>query len=227
MRGHAYLRSLREFLVGGKYLWIGLAAIAVASAVAALSPDPITGARWVGLALQVLGMLGLFGGLIRLHDHYRSPRFWPRVRMWLSLPVVGSKPKHHVMKAEPGTYVLTGGDVRARVSARSDAPLESKLNAIAQNLQIIDHELSNFTKSASSRLDSLASMLASVAKDSRAELDQLSERVQQAQIGDLGREMTSLWLILAGVVFATVPECAGPVSAGMWQSIGVVAALLR
>lgn len=150
-----YFAELMGWLVRARpIIAIGIALLMV-PLLSVVFPCPEPRIRWIGMGLQLAGVLLAAVGLWDTRRAFdNEPTTWQAILNWLSLrPKFGPKTFH--LSGEPAIYVSEGGAARFRISAGPNAPLDQRIALLENQINRLEDEVGELTSKTKDELKRL------------------------------------------------------------------------
>ncbi len=218
--------ALEDWLRDGAPLWrwLGFAAVICATAYAfpanrfGLTAELADRVRWAGMLLQFAGLLQVAIGLKDSRKLFKKEPIWRAAARWVArvrYVVVPRKPITHVL--EPQSVVVSLGATMDAIVTRANRTLGARVADLEQNLTKVQGDVGDL-RAQLGTFRSHADQKVEQERSERAEQDRaIKKQLEEATISGIHLELSGLFYLIFGILFATIPNEA----AALFQRMGL------
>jgi hypothetical protein len=177
----------------------------------ALPAQPEFRVRLAGYIVTLFGVILVANGIRQTQQMFGQAKVWDRVVAWgrRLLPIFRRpKPIHGTGTSTLGALSVSGTGT-VRVVAEDSSSIESRIDAVEENLRRIDARITSSDKERNKQINDMREAL-SAEKSARADADNtLGKRLETISIGNLDWEIVGgVWVIFGQALGAFPPEIA-------------------
>jgi hypothetical protein len=198
-----YLGAIAHWLFAAEpRFWITIVVLMVAAAIAGSRPsEPVI--RWIGLALQLLGIGASVLGILQLRVEFGRPSVMGSLRQWLrrfpTYPVTFS------ISGDAGLSVGWGTPGSHDTWFEGARSIEDQLEEARKNIALLRNRIK---LEEAARQQSIARLERALDAETRARLSAIEavrEKMETAHLGGLGLALMGIAWLSLGLIMDTVP----------------------
>ena len=188
-----------------KSLWGVVLPLALVTIITFSPWDMANLVRYMGLVLELLGLITVAIGLKGKRELFKKPSFIENIRNWWKQRPVW-KP---VVVSGIGASMSGGDTCSARVSAWHgpiDNTLESRLVAAEKNILSLQVELQNFQQDTNAKYSKLDKVIENERQTRESSVQQIRTRLEDLAAKDISFEALGVYWLFCGLVFSSLPS---------------------
>lgn len=200
-----WLRGVLRWILEPRLFWIAIAVVLLAVTFALRRGTDEAVIRFVGMALQLLGIGTVVWGIRETRAFFGRPSLFALGKRWFSqFPPLKTRIVHAKGNATLGQVTGTGRGHALSVVA-PDAPLDERVRALEANLNQVIKRFDLIANETDEELRKVRETLNQEARTRASEDDQLHHKLEATETGGLHiSAMGALWLFV-GVIFGSIP----------------------
>lgn len=201
-----WIRRISSWLAQPKLLWIAAGVLALALCPVLLFDLEELEIRFVGLALQLFGLLTVVHGISQTRKLFNLPPVTSSALRWLkAFPRLR---QNRGISREIGiaAELDSAGRVKPVLSAPPGAPLEDRVRALEGNFRLLDRRLDDLDGRMEESDRQASGALTTEREERQRDVQNLNEKLALLETGGLSVSLTGLLWLMAGLVITTASQ---------------------